>query len=57
MDHETIKQSKAQFDYNKVTACSLMKYVELYVCTMTETEPDQTEISVLENSKFIEKRE
>lgn len=55
LDHEALKQSETQFDYNKVTVCSLVKYVELYICTTTETEPEQTKITVIENSKFTEK--
>lgn len=57
LDHKTTKQSEAQVDYSKVTTCSLVIYVELYVCTTTETKADQAEIKVLENSEFNEKRD
>lgn len=57
LDREALKPSEAQFDYNKVTVCSLVKYVELYVWTTRETEPEQTEITVPENSKFTKKRD
>lgn len=55
LDYEALKQSEAQFHYNKVTVCSLVKSVELYVCTTIETEPEQAKITVIENSKFTEK--